>query len=588
MNKNFRNSCSKNLNLNRSLQECSSFKKNTDQRYKKVIDHVRNMNSIVIHDVSISGEGIYCIYSIYSELTFLRLIIENDLYHPHLYRWSVGVSVGCVIITLILHVRYLYECHSKELALDYINAIEKFIDFDNIRSLYFNIGEGKTLGDFAPRIILKNLLYDGAFCSREALIELLQGNNKNLNFNNSKQYFLSKEYYDWLNSNNNLNNIFFICYAQSQTKMVAFTGNDERFLEGTNFIDYEKLTPDNYIQAVLCSSSLVLLYPQPLISQDKAIDGASAEVSQFVHLQILINVSFFFDYNLLFTPIFLFFGITPEKNNNFLIIVNKRNIQYKYEDLLEFKRYSNPLVNSISTLLTRNSRIKYNAETNVPLTALFLGQPYVKEFSVNDITKNTLSALKIKSNIMKENISLIRKISNKRRVPTYFLTEEQFNSENDIFCVQKYFKTYKSYLNVYRKYNVVTSNIITSTLVYGYSQNQDTTLLDKNYKQQLDATGNPIKITINICNFEQFVRNSYRNNESFELNMLLKRDTGLLDSLIGTGFISGSSVFDIHVRQSLHSKSIEYVTCECVKPLASEIGPIVQEATDNFLGPKQS
>ena len=76
MNKNFINSCSKNLNLNHSLKECSSFKKNTDQRYKKVIDHVRNMNSIVIHDVSISGEGIYGIYSIYSELIFLRLIIH--------------------------------------------------------------------------------------------------------------------------------------------------------------------------------------------------------------------------------------------------------------------------------------------------------------------------------------------------------------------------------------------------------------------------------------------------------------------------------------------------------------------------------
>lgn len=588
MHNNSKNSFSKNLNLNNSLKECSSFMKNTDQRYKKVIDHVRNMNSIVIHDISISGEGLRGIYSIYSELTFLRLCIENDLYHPHLYRWSIGVSVGSVIITFILHVRYLYECYSKELALSYLDAIEKFIDFDNIRSLFFNIGEGKTLGDFAPILLLKNLLYDGAFCSREDLIELLQGNNKRFKFNNNNQYFLSKEYYDWLNSNNNLNNIFFVCYAQGQTKMVVFTGNDERFLEGTNFIDYEKLTPDNYIQAILCSSSVILLYPQPLISRDKAIDGASAEVNQFVHLQILINVSFFFDYNLLFTPMFLFFGITPEKNNNFLIIVNKRNIQYRYEDLIEYKRYANPLVNSIATLLTKNSRLNYNAVTNVPLTALFLGQPYVEEFSINDITKNTLLALKIKSNIIKKNISLVRKSITQRRIPIFLLTEEQFNSENDIFCVQKYFKTYNDYLNVYRKYNVVTSNIITSTLLYGYSQNQNTTLLDKNYKQQLDANGNPINITINICNLEQFVRNSYRNNENINLDFLFKKDTKFTNSLIGTGYISGSSIFDAHIRQSLYSKSIQYVTCECLKPFISEIGPVVKKATDNFLGPKQS
>ena len=271
-----------------------------------------------------------------------------------------------------------------------------------------------------------------------------------------------------------------------------------------------------------------------------------------------------------------------------MIIVNKRNIQYTYEDLIEYKRYANPLVNSIATLLSRSSRIKYNAVTNVPLTALFLGQPYVEEFSVNDITKNTLSALKIKSNIMKKNISLIRKINNKIRVPTFFLTEEQFNSENDIFCVQKYFKTYKNYLNVYRKYNIVTSNIITSTLLYGYSQNQNTTLLDKNYKQQLDENGNPINITINICNLEQFVRNSYRNSENFNLDLLFKKDTKLVDSLIGTGCISGSSIFDIHVRQSLYTMDKSAIKSESLLPFVNEIEPVYDDAVDNFLGPKQS
>ena len=113
------------------LKECKSFEQNTQPRYKKVIEHVQNMNSVVIHDIAISGEGVYGIYSMLTEITFLRLCIENDLYHPHLYRWSVGVSVGSVIITLILNTRYLYECHSKEIALEYLGAVEKFIEFDN-------------------------------------------------------------------------------------------------------------------------------------------------------------------------------------------------------------------------------------------------------------------------------------------------------------------------------------------------------------------------------------------------------------------------------------------------------------------------
>ncbi|NBP58081.1 hypothetical protein EBU71_16405, partial [bacterium] len=215
-------------------------------------------------------------------------------------------------------------------------------------------------------MLFKNLFYDGALCSRQALIELLQGNHPNFKFNNKKQYFLSKEYQKWLVSDKNLDNVFIITYAQSQTKMVVFTGNDERFLDGTNYIDYEKLSPDNLIHAVICSSSIVLLYPQPLIKRDKAIDGASTEINQFVHLQILINVSYYFTFNLLATPLYLFFNIDPVKNDNFLVIINKRNIQHRYEEVLQFKEHSNPLINSIATLANLLKRTRYNAKTNVP------------------------------------------------------------------------------------------------------------------------------------------------------------------------------------------------------------------------------
>ena len=577
------------MTLNSCSKECSSFKQNADPRYKKIINHVRNMNSVVIHDVSISGEGINGIYSIFTELTFLRLCIENDLYHPHLYRWSVGVSIGSVIIAMILNTRYLFECHSKQIALDYLEAVETFIDFDNIRSLFFNLGKGKTLGDFAPILLLKNLIYDGALCSRQALIELLQGNHINFKFNNKKKYFVSKEYYEWLSSNKNLDNVFFVCYAQGISKMVVFTGNPNRFITGTNFIDYELMQYDNFIHAILCSSAIMLFYPQPVINRDKAIDGASAEVNQFVHLQILINVSFFFPYNLLFTPLFLFFDITPVKNDNFLILVNKRNIQYRYENLLQFKEYSIPIINSIATLFTRNARLKFNATVNVPLTALFLGQPYMKEFSTNNITANILDSFQTKNTIITDNLHLIKNIRRKyKHVPTFKLTEEQFNSEGDIFCVKNEFKTYKKYKKVYDKYNVISSNLITSTLLYGYSTNQSSILLDKNYKEQLDENGNPIKMFINICNFDQFVRNSYQHVEQFELNLLTKKDTGFCSDLINTGFFSGNITFDIHVNQSLYTVDKKNVKCECLKPFINEIQGAVDYAVNNFLGPNQS
>ena len=571
------------------LKECTSFEQNTQPRYQKIIQHVRNMNSVVIHDIAISGEGIYGVYSMLTELTFLRLCIENDLYHPHLYRWSVGVSVGSVIVVLILNTRYLYECHSKKIALEYLKAVENFINFDDLRKIFFNLGEDKTLGDFAPILLFKNLFYEGAFCSRQALIELLEGNHKNFKFNNKKQYFTSKEYYKWLKSDRNLDNVFIICYAQSQTKMVVFTGNDQRFLDGTNFIDYEKLSYNNLIHAVVCSSSITLLYPQPLIKRDKAIDGASAEVNQFVHLQILINVTYYFSFNLIITPLFLFFGIEPENNNNFLILINKRTIQYRYEDLLQFKQYSNPLINSIATQLSISKRINYNARTNVPLTALYLCQPYVKEFSTNNISYNILDALKTKNNILKKKLHLIKTSRKKEKyIPSFLLTEEEFSSENDVFCVRNKFKTYNEYKNMYDKYNSITSNLIISSSVFGFSRDVKQNVLDRKFNDQLDENGNPIEITINFILFDQFVRPSYRDSENFELNLLLKRNTGFTDILTGLGFFSGNTLFDIHVRQCLHTMKKSYVKSEDLLPFVNEVEPIYDSAVSEFLGPKQS
>ena len=570
-------------------ENITSFEQNTQPRYQKVIQHVRNMNSVVIHDVAISGESVFGIYSILTELTFLRLCIENDLYHPHLYRWCVGVSVGSVIIVIILNTRYLYECHSKEIALDYLKAVERFMNFKRIRKIFFNLGENKTLGDFAPMLLLKNLFYDGALCSRQALIELLQGNHVNFKFNNKKQYFTSKEYYNWLKSNRNLDNVFIVCYAQSQTKMVVFTGNDKRFLDGTNFIDYEKLTYNNLIHAVICSSSITLLYPQPLIKRDRAIDGAAAaEVNQFLHLQILINATYYSPFSVTITPLFLFFGIEPENNNNFLIIINKRTVQYRYEDLLKFKQYSNPLVNSISTLLSMSTRRSYNAKTNVPLTALYLCQPYAKEFSTNNISYNILDALQTKNDILKKKLPLIQTTHKKERyIPSFLLTEEQFHSENDVFCVRNYFKTYKEYKNYYYKYNCITSNLIVSSSVYGFSQNVKETLLDSTFNDQLDEDGNSIEITFNFILFDQFVRTSFRETEQLELNLLFKRDTGFTETLKGMGFFLGNTLFDIHIKQSLYTMVKSDVKSDALMPFVNEIQPVFDDAVNEFLGPKQ-
>lgn len=571
-----------------TLKECTTFKQNEDARYSKIIKQVQDMNSVVIRDISISGEGVRGVYSIICEVTFLRLCMENDLYHPHIYRWSVGVSSGSIALVIILNARYLYECHSKEIALEYLKAVEDFLDFNNVRTLFFNLGEDKTLGDFAPRLLFKNIFFNGSICSREALVQLLQGNHKKLKFDNKQNYFLQQNYFNWLESGSNLDNLFVVCYAQSKTRMVVFTGDDKRFANPSFYIRYTKLSSKNLIHAVLCSSSIALLYPQEKINttQGIAIDGASVERTQALHMQVLINVSFNLPDNLLFTPLLLFFKITPKTNNDFLISVNKINIQEGYEDLLEFRKFSIPFVTAISSRLSLDARAQYNAETSVPFTALYATQPYMEEFSINDFNKNFLQTLEEKKNTIQKNISLLKNSFKKNSyIPTILISEEQFNSEVDVFCVKKQFLTYGNYLNVYNKYKEISSNIITSCYLYGYSVGSNILLLNEKYQEQLYENGEKIVLTLNICYTDVFVRNTYQTSENTSLNLLLNRDTKVIDSLIGMGFFSGNSIFDLHLKQSLYTVNKEKVKSSSLRPFANDIEPLVSDSTLKFLGP---
>ena len=126
------------MGLNECASKCNhddNFKK---KRYAKIIDQVRKTNTLVVNNISIAGEAVSGVYAAYCLLTFLRLNIENDTYHPHLFHYSVGVSVGSVIIVVILNARFLFEEHSKKLALEYIDACLDFFDFESIKDIFFD------------------------------------------------------------------------------------------------------------------------------------------------------------------------------------------------------------------------------------------------------------------------------------------------------------------------------------------------------------------------------------------------------------------------------------------------------------------
>jgi hypothetical protein len=526
-------------------------------------------------------------FSGFAELTFLRLCMENNMYHPHLYHYSVGVSVGTVIITIILNARFLYETTTTKIALDYLDAVMIMLEFDTVRSIFFDLGNGKELGDFEPLLLLKNIFVDGALCRRTQLIDFLQGNHKKLMFDNRSKYFTSRRYYDWLQSNKNLENIFYVCYSLNQTKMCVFTGNKNRFLTGVNFIDYELLTYDNIIEAVLCSSAIIGLYPQNTINRDKAIDGASAEINQFVHLQILINVSYYISSNLLFTPELTFFGITPENNNNFTILANKTNIQNRYEDIIEFSDSPYPLLATLQSFLSLDKRLEFNVKTNVPLTSMFLTQPFIDEFSVNNLTRNIRGALKQKDAMLNANMDILLNAKKEKRIPSFTLNREQFESE--LYGVKQYFNTFEDYQRKFYIYNPVSSNLMVSTYLYENNPPESIKLLDSEYKEKLNAEGVPIELALNICIFDQFVRHPYNLSDYLlELELLTKHDKRTLYKLENLGHVTGNIMYDIHIRQSLYTNTPDMVECKCVKPFIGDIKDVVDKAYRGFLGPNQS
>ena len=573
--------------------KCSSYCKprNTDPRYKKIIDHVRKTNVLPITSISIAGEGTKGCYSVNAILIYLRTHIVNDTYHPYIFHYMIGVSIGAIAIVLVLNIRFLYEMHSKEKALEYLDALLEAFTFDNCREIFFDVGQDMfgnniAIGDLMSGWkIFGNLIDFGSLCVRDMTIKFLQGNNPRLKFNNKRQYFTTKEYRDWLDSGE-LNNIFLLCYSGKQTKSIVFTGNSHRFLESVNTIEYTRLSSDNLIHAILCSSAIPLLFPVTEISgREPAIDGAASEVNPFVFLQIMINTSYFISSNLIYTPELNFFGIDPKTNNNFTIIHTKSNIQFRYQDLETFKQSSIPLLTSLSALMSLDDRIEYNAKANVSLSGLFLNQPFCPEFSMNNINRVISDACKNKSKLIDDNIHRLRKVTYKTRIPTFLYSKKQF----DCGLFHLGYTDYNEYVKAYNKYNPIVSNLVVSTMLYALNPPEEIVMLDNKFEERTCENGEKIKLNLNICFFDQFIRTP--NNvgvEELNVDMLLKNDTGFWDKNSKIGIVTGNMMYDTWLKQSLYTMDTDQVTCSCVKPHIQSLPKLIDRLYKRFLGPHQS
>ena len=468
------------------MSEYYVFKNRNDPRYANIQEEVRKNNSLVVNSYSIAGEGVKGIFSGMVLLGFLRLNIINNTYHPHLFHYYVGVSVGAVITMIVLNTCFLYEEVGTEIAIEYIDACIDFFIYDNLKLLFLDIGNGKPFNvfDFDPYIVLNNLYNKGCLCVRDSLERFIEGENIP-KFNNKLKYFQSKEYYNWLDGGR-LNNVSFVCYSAQETSNIVFTGNPKRFKTGLQFVKYKLLNSHNYIHALLCSSDIPLLYPvENIDGTNYATDGASAEINQSLFIQSLINASYYSSANKMYTPELLFFDIKPINNNDFTITHNKISLQYAYENMLLFPQSSFKFIQSLQNIINTIPRIEYNAKNNVPLVSLFLQQPYVKEFSTLNINEITLTIYNNVTQTNFDNVNIVKTTNYTDRVPLYLVSESEY--DNGLYYYNKNYRNFNDYKNEYKKFNVITSNQLISSFIFYLNPPENIILLDM-YNSTFDSS----------------------------------------------------------------------------------------------------
>ena len=346
--------------------------------YSTIKTNTKKQNAVNIQSINIAGEAIHGIYAVVTSLTFLYKHIVNDTYHPYIFHYYTGSSVGTIAIDIILKSRFLREVYGKKKSLEFIDAMFEFLKFNNIKDFYFDSKDCLT-----PTYLIQsmmNLFTIGAFCKKDSVLQFVnEGIHKDLKFDKSINYFVTTEYYNWLSIA--LKNVFHICYNSSDSTMIVMTGSNVKF-KNTKFVIFENLNCDNYIDSILSSTSIPVVYQAGHINNIKyTTDGSIASTNDVFIMHMLINnINHFKNYET-YKPLLNFFDILPENNDNFVIVHNCISIQYVYEDIEKYSYTNIPIIESIERLLNVIPRELNSSMNSLQQISATFFQPFVPEYS---------------------------------------------------------------------------------------------------------------------------------------------------------------------------------------------------------------
>ena len=449
--------------------------------YSQVKRRIREKNSVCVYDVTIAGEGISGSFAIGVFLTQMRLHITNDTFHPFLFRYLCGASIGSVIIDFMFKIWFLYESQPDiQLVLDFIDVSEQTITFDKLRSIFACVDKNEVLDATNAYKLLLNFNQTGGLLSRSGIVRLLRLEYDM--FDRFRPYFATDAFFKWRKPK--LNNVFIAVQSTETTVSSIFTGNWRLFKTESKLINFRKLTNTNFEHIILCSTGVPLVFgPLQLDGLDNTIDGAFT-VRNLMHIpQILHNFSYYNNVENVFSPILDYFDV---KSNDFVIHNDVLNVQKYFETVPTFASLCNKPLNAIWNVVNRSLRQMASSNENHELSSVAYTQPFVGEFSTSD-------ANEIKGVSYEYDVSILNNPEIKTKVLTKPYDKKEFSLIVSKLPLSSYIYDSRTFIYRGRTIHLVDTNTFVRTL---YELPDLITFIDLPFNLNIDENKEKVQLLV--------------------------------------------------------------------------------------------
>ena len=449
--------------------------------YSKVKRRIREKNSVCVYDITIAGEGISGSFAIGVFLTQMRLHIKNDTFHPFLFRYLCGASIGSIIIDFLLKIWFLYETQPDiQLVLDFIDVVVQTITFDKLRSIFACVDKNEVLDATNAYKLLLNFNQTGGLLSRSGIVKLLRLEYDM--FDRFRPYFATDAFFKWRKPK--LNNVFIAVQSTETTVSSIFTGNWRLFKTESKLINFRKLTNTNFEHIILCSVSIPLVFESfKLDGIENTIDGAFT-VRNLMHIpQILHNFSYYNNIERVFSPILDYFDV---KSNDFVIHNDVLNVQTYFETVPTFASICNKPLNAIWNVVNRSLRQVKSSNENHELSSIAYTQPFVSEFSTSD-------ANEIKGVSYEYDASILNNPEIKTKVLTKPYDKKEFSLIVSKLPLSSYIYDSRTFIYRGRTIHLVDTNTFVRTL---YDLPDYITFIDLPFNMNPDENNTRIQLLV--------------------------------------------------------------------------------------------